>query len=667
MGRGTTRRVVEGRRGCSNPLRHSLRERHLPIASRWRGVTQRFYLNRVLNRSISENMAYIKIDSSHRLREWLSGQPPEVSQSIALRVALRALPFIAKSSKIWLESYALLPFGAVITSWIQLTESSIDIFKTGSRANARFGGSTFDFAGYRAERIAALAADASYHSAEAQTQSMHVLNDCVYAVGKAANAFREVFKQQVPKGYNLKPEGDEALWFSIEKDCNWLTSGSIKELEQGLSAGELWHQVVTQDWKSDLHTCRTELVAIDPNYSVWIDWYERRIRGERAAFDIPGDKGRVEDKKILRRLAEATDEDFWGKGHEYVNATLKGWLDEAREKVRPREVHALQAMDLSTGPPEVGRPMLEQVVPTPPQDPGAIAYGVNGEGKLDRLPNSDQIHLRDVADQRRAYNDLREAAAELLAEGQRLGHRLSRALDRFLQSLPNRFDDAEAYLVWRDANALRRLHRAHREAAKTPEPDEARLEPVIAEGLGGLLDLYNNFAFADDGLRAKDEARISPQERASGQAEAVAASPIVNAILATPEIATSEALDDIVADVGSTILSADDPYVDQVLDQSNKTKRNWIAALLAGAMETGGTPKLLGKRAAIGAATGVGTVVGTVVMKQILGFEYAVLIEFIATNAALLKDYAAIAFSAYPHLPELIDHIKLRWLKSGSK
>jgi hypothetical protein len=78
-----------------------------------------------------------------------------------------------------------------------------------------------------------------------------------------------------------------------------------------------------------------DLADIDPNYSVWIDWYERRIRGERAAFDIPGDKGRIEDKRILRRLAEATDEDFWGKGHEYVNATLKGWLDEARARVAP--------------------------------------------------------------------------------------------------------------------------------------------------------------------------------------------------------------------------------------------------------------------------------------------------------------------------------------------
>jgi hypothetical protein len=382
---------------------------------------------------------------------------------------------------------------------------------------------------------------------------------------------------------------------------------------------------------------------------VWIDWYERRIRGEIASFDIPNDTNRIEDKKILRRLAEATDEDFWGKGHEYVNATLKGWLDEARERVAPA-----QALPVGMAT-ETSEALA--LPPLPPQDTGAIAYGVNEQGKLDRLPNSDQVHLRDVPDQRRAYSDMREAAVELFAEGQRLGHRLKRALDRFLQSLPDHFDDAEAYLVWRDANALRRLHRAHREAAKTPEPDEAKLEPVVAEGLGGLLDLYNNFAFADDGLRAKDEARISPQERASGQAEAVAARPIVNAILAAPGIATPDALDDIAADAENTELPSDDPYAAQVLDQANRNKRNLLAGLISDtwAAFKNANPLVQGLAGNL-AYDGL-----KIVTTAVAGIDYAPLIEFIATHAPLMQDYAAIAFSNYPHLPDVIDQIKHMW------
>jgi hypothetical protein len=418
----------------------------------------------------------------------------------------------------------------------------------------------------------------------------------------------------------------------------------------------LWLGQPPKDWMAEWNAIIEKLLGIDPNYSVWIDWYERRIRGERAAFDIPGDKGRIEDKKILRRLAEATDEDFWGKGHEYVNATLKGWLDDARARVAPPsepDIREVGGISVGGG---FSTAMVERVWPTPPQDHGAIAYGVNDQGKLDRLPNSDQVHLRDVPDQRRAYSDMRDTAAELLAEGQRLGHRLQRALDRFLNSLPDGFGDAEAYLVWRDANALRRLHRAHREAAKRSEPDEAKLEPVVAEGLGGLLDLYNNFAFADDGLRAKDEARIAPQERASAEAEATSAIPLIEAILANPAIATPEALDDIIADAENAELPAGDPYTDQVLDQANRTKRNWIAGLLSFGKRALDEAGKSGKEIRSGAERAV----GALIVSDLAGVTSVAspLIEFIAVNASALKDYAAIAYSSFPNLPDLIDRIK---------
>jgi hypothetical protein len=442
----------------------------------------------------------------------------------------------------------------------------------------------------------------------------------------------------------------------IDSELRWIKTQDSPNTARTLSRKPIWME---RDWGGAAGNLNV-LLEIDPNYVAWLVWYERRIRGERAAFDIPGDKRRIEDKKILRRLAEATDENFWGKGHEYVNATLKGWLDDARARLVPPPI-PIYASGWSAltehSEAELG----------PPQEPGALAYGVNAQGKLDRLPVSDQVHLRDVPDQRRAYQDLREAAAALLEEGQRLGHRLKRALERFLQSLPERFEDAEAYLVWRDANALRRLHRAHREAAKSPEPDEAKLEPVVAEGLGGVLDLYNHFAFADDGLRAKDEARISPQERASAKAEAKVATPVVNAILATPDIATPEALDDIMADAESAELPADDPYADQVLAQANRTRRNWIAGLLEGGKQALANPKLLGKRTAIGVAIGVGTKVGEAVATAVFDMNSAHVLNFIATNATLLQGYVAVAFSSYPHLPELIGRIDLFWQRYGRK
>jgi hypothetical protein len=581
-----------------------------------------------------------RLEQGQELQDWLGKRPNAWAQSIAMRAALRSLPFLNFAPDPWLKRYTFYALRPLLITWsaqnfpkLDWSNLAADIVNADQLEDAALESEKFE----SPVDYVVLAAVNAAQSLEVRFGPPSTEVNTVDTMSMADGAIEAAQKL----GFELQMAPSD-VWEQMIVDKRWLEDNIGKRSATRIfSRRSLWLGHVPRELGNIWYQLSARLLTIDPNYSVWIDWYERRIRGERAAFYIPGDKYRKEDKKILRRLAEASDEDFWGKGHEHVNATLKGWLDEARARVAP--------------------PLQETEIETPPQDSGAIAYGINEQGKLDRLPNSNQVHLRDVPDQRRAYDDLREAAAELLAEGQRLGHRLQRALDRFLHSLPGGFENAEAYLVWRDANALRRLHRAHREAATTPEPDEAKLEPVIAEGLGGLLDLYNNFAFADDGLRAKDEARISPQERASRQAEADAAKPIVNAMLAAKDIATPEALDDIAADAENAELPSGDPYAAQVLDQANRTKRNWIAGLLGGAREALSDPKLLGKEAVIGFAKGAGQAVGVIALTAAIYLDYAPLFEFIATNAAALQSYVAVAYTSFPHLPDLVARIVAMW------
>ncbi len=350
------------------------------------------------------------------LRVWLSNKSKECSQVIALRAALRALPFISISSELWLKNFALLPFGAIITSWMQLSDESFFVLTDESRANARFGGHSFDFDGYKAEHIAALAADASYHSADAQSKSLHTLNDCVFAVKSAARAFREDFQNSFPDDHNLKPAGDEGFWFSVERDCNWLASLNRMDSANILNLSELWLNGAAVKWAQDWSNCKAKLLSIDPNYSVWIDWYERRIRGERAAFDIPGDKGRIEDKKILRSLAEATDEDFWGKGHEYVNATLKGWLDEARARVAPLQPIIAGASGTFDITGDASGTVRDPINPDP-QDVRSPQFGVDPTGRI-------AINADAGADQLRSDVQSLSRHARALLMAQKLGESL---------------------------------------------------------------------------------------------------------------------------------------------------------------------------------------------------------------------------------------------------
>ena len=210
--------------------------------------------------------------------------------------------------------------------------------------------------------------------------------------------------------------------------------------------------------------------------------------------------------------------------------------------------------------------------------------------------------------------------------------------------MPEAFGNALAYPVWRDDNALRRLYRAHRIAFESKELSSDQLEPVVAEGLSGLLDLYNHFAFGDDGLRAKDETTIPPQERASAEAEAAAAAPLAAALLQTPEVATDIVIDDIMAEADAQPDGS--PYDDQARDHANRNWRNRVAAILTGLRK---------------AVVGVGKETGKAVLNAtiVIGITDAAtgthllstLGKFVATNAQAFITYANTAFPTYKLAP----------------
>ena len=527
-----------------------------------------------------------EITSRADLRYWLKARPAEFAQVIAARAALRALPdaFIGTVVTKWVNENALGVIRAMAISWAARNIPAHDMVAA-ARAAALVA------------RAAALAVYAATDAAYAAVRAAADAADAAHAAADAAHAAAYV-----------------ATWNNVSADCDWLGTSSDGATDaRRLTRERLWLRSSSFDSSKRWEVAADRLTALDPSYQVWIDWYNRRIKGEDAAFDIPGDTNRTEDKKILIKLADATDEDFWGKGATHVNTTLQSWIDEARERAAVEEQ-------------------------LPPQEDGATAYGANDQGRLDRLPPSDQQHLRDVPNQQRAYQDVRDAALALYEEGQRLGPKLEPALSSFIESMPEAFEDAEVYLVWRDGVKLRRRYRAHLAVINSPDPDPAKLDLVVAEGLGELLDLFNPFAFGDDGIRAKDTQRIPEQEIVTAQTEAEAAVPIIKAILANPDIGTDRAIDDIEATLTDASLPTDDPYAAQVLDQSNRTRRNWFSALLSAAASEGREIK-----------KGALWFAGGAIVSDAAGVTqiFPGLAEFAVKNIGALRTYAETAFASF--------------------
>jgi hypothetical protein len=132
------------------------------------------------------------------------------------------------------------------------------------------------------------------------------------------------------------------FWMGVDADCQWLTDNEkLENAAQLLSGHSLWHGPPPHNILHNWGRLQQELLKIDGSYSVWIEWFDRRIEGAVAGFYIPGDQNRQEDQQILLRLAEATNAEFWDKGAAFVNTILQGWIDEARARVDPLSNEAL--------------------------------------------------------------------------------------------------------------------------------------------------------------------------------------------------------------------------------------------------------------------------------------------------------------------------------------
>jgi hypothetical protein len=324
------------------------------------------------------------------------------------RIALRVLPYGIPHSdrRQWVVGLARFLFRTNLISW--MVSSNTD-WEVGRELGILAADTVWRLPYDPTELVepARIVSDISILAAETASHDAVENTDQIEKVVEASRIARFAYQE-------TDTTGDHFFWEALEADCGWLDRNpEPAKAAYRLSVAELWPRGTPSGWTVELQKASSRLLALDSqgSYQVWIDWYERRIRGERAAFDIPGDQRRVEDKKILRRLAEATDEDFWGKGHEYVNATLKGWLDEARERVAPPPIIAEVSGDFNitvSATAELGQ-LPSQIIETLQAQASPQAQII--DGKLDAVPNT-------IFDKPQYSDNLAELPSELMAYAQ---------------------------------------------------------------------------------------------------------------------------------------------------------------------------------------------------------------------------------------------------------
>jgi len=214
--------------------------------------------------------------------------------------------------------------------------------------------------------------DSLYAAADtAKGDAEGVANAAAYAVTHAYSGDNEYALDL------LKVESKSFLG-QVEDDLDWLRQHdhlTPAYATRNLLNRPLWTTDPPNAWGDTWSKIKTALLEKEPGFNVWTEWYDRRIRGERSAFDIPGDQRDKEDEWLLREIADASDEDFWDRGPEYVNRQLAEWLEEARE----RAAENLKPVERNTGHNSLPHTLKAAASPQAAERDGKLDAGPNAE------------------------------------------------------------------------------------------------------------------------------------------------------------------------------------------------------------------------------------------------------------------------------------------------
>ncbi|MCL4673363.1 MAG: hypothetical protein KJZ64_10600 [Sphingomonadaceae bacterium] len=429
----------------------------------------------------------IAIRSRKDLEIFLPSKPAPWTRSLAARSAMRVLTNTAKIDNEWLKLNGLTVIRMNFIIWLACFDSSNLIMNSVTEAgvsglSARNKGGSHQFES---------AVSAAYFSILSLLSKEHVHG--IHAINYASSTHQN--------------------WESVSYDLEALSElGSDENSASRLMTTPLWRADRPTNWHASFRRWANRLLAIDTNYRVWIEWYECRLRGEVFGFNIPGDKNRFEDKGILNRIINESNNNFWNKGHEFVNSELARWLYEARERAHPKEVHPLSTQGITTGPPETSHPSLtvDAQLP-PPQNRNVLSFKSTPEGRIaiDATAMSDR--LRNDQDARQRYDEAVSEAKLALDRCLRsnAGARLTRLLENYLAATGEGLDDAKPSLI------VQRGERLRQELTGCENPDSF-IYPIaddLRNDLMGWRTAHNMMVGLDPVLNAADLAMLGPDRQ----------------------------------------------------------------------------------------------------------------------------------------------------------
>ncbi|MBM3561780.1 MAG: hypothetical protein FJX48_01225 [Alphaproteobacteria bacterium] len=455
------------------------------------------------------------IQSREILEAWLKDKPREVAIAIAARAALRVVPLVAvdipstsdvETRKHFLNLMAVVLRATALVRVVGGYATKIEKLGMVSRAEAtmetlvsvdvlRFHPSTKFFVEGTFGILRTLGRDFESFAASA-------IRDTVYA---AANS---PFAPAAPTSMPVEDAADfaaAAAWEAVSCDAGFIArdGGELYRLSKHARAlahkEPLWLAGTPDEAKYNWSRLRDALPPED-NWQVWIDWYDRRLKG-------------IADSEEIEFVYATVPESDWDKGPAAANAWIKARLEEIEKDIRSvtgaAQFHDGIDAEIVRRPP----PPLENV-------PSVFTYGVNAAGQIDIKAGPQNLplitHTGDEATHRRWLDAARKLAerlaADLRAQKFNAGPQYRERLEQYVADIPSEQDDGNIVLADAEARALHSLFIA--ETSALNEGFAARLKAFLETHFALL-------AFYEDEMRRFHHAAEKGNLRAPFPREAV--------------------------------------------------------------------------------------------------------------------------------------------------
>ena len=265
----------------------------------------------------------VEISDQKSFERWLKDKPAEWAQVLAMRSALRVLPFIAvdnsqKIGAIRQQILLLALFQVSTSSWVAQRYPTSRINNLLSNAISNAARVTRD--SYPASALFSITA------ASRAARAYNVVDSVIRAACDSVTAAI----RSIANGKNID---SEAIWRSVNTDRLILHDfeGLPVESANRLSQLSVWNttenQVITPDWAIEAEIeFSIKLIGLDPNWHVWTEWYQSRLDG----IESWGLKPKNAETLMLRIVKQESK--WWEQSSVTVNAEIALWLARMRKE-----------------------------------------------------------------------------------------------------------------------------------------------------------------------------------------------------------------------------------------------------------------------------------------------------------------------------------------------